>query len=98
MTTSAIVTENPGKRFGKLWAARDISFEVKLGEVVGFIGQNGAGKTTVMRMITSLLRPTAGRVHIQGRQADRPGGSALGLEGIARGNPSRRAGVRPEAV
>jgi ABC-type multidrug transport system ATPase subunit len=65
MTTAAITTENLGKRFGAVWAAREVSFEVQPGEVVGFIGRNGAGKTTVMRMIASLLNPTIGRVLIQ---------------------------------
>jgi len=50
------------KRYGDLWAVKNVSFKVAGGEVVGFLGRNGAGKTTTMRMITGFLPPTQGRV------------------------------------
>lgn len=50
-------------------AVRDVSFDVAAGELVALLGPNGAGKSTTMRMLTTLLPPTAGRVHIAGRDA-----------------------------
>jgi branched-chain amino acid transport system ATP-binding protein len=55
------------KRFGGVVANRDVSFEVRPGELVGVIGPNGAGKSTLFDLITGFARPDAGRVHIDGR-------------------------------
>src|SRR5512139_2090840 len=49
-------------------AVDHISFEVRAGEIYGLLGPNGAGKTTTLRMISGLLRPTAGRVWIRGAE------------------------------
>ena len=54
------------KRFGRTEAVRGLTFSVSGGEIVGLLGPNGAGKTTTIRCIASLLRPTAGKVHIGG--------------------------------
>lgn len=54
------------KRFGSFVAVNQISFEVRRGELFGFIGANGAGKTTAMRMITGLLRPSEGEAVVAG--------------------------------
>jgi lipooligosaccharide transport system ATP-binding protein len=54
------------KRFGELTAVDDVSFEVRRGEVFAFLGPNGAGKTTTIKMLTTLLRPTSGRVELDG--------------------------------
>ena len=54
------------KRYGALEAVRGIDLEVRQGEVFGFLGPNGAGKTTTLRMLTGLLRPTAGRIVVAG--------------------------------
>lgn len=51
----------------EFWALRDVSFEVRRGEALGIIGQNGAGKSTVLKTLTKLLRPTRGSCHIVGR-------------------------------
>jgi ABC-2 type transport system ATP-binding protein len=54
------------QRYGTSFAVRDLSFDVAHGEVFGFIGPNGSGKTTTIRVMTTLLEPTAGRVEIDG--------------------------------
>lgn len=54
------------KRFGNFTAVDDLSFSVNEGEVYGFLGQNGAGKSTTIRMILSLIKPTSGSINIFG--------------------------------
>ena len=54
------------KRYGKFTAVDEVSLEVARGEIHGFLGPNGAGKTTTIRMIAGLLKPTSGRIAIDG--------------------------------
>lgn len=62
----AIQATNLTKRFGDFTAVNAISFEVKKGEIFGFLGANGAGKTTAMRMLTGLSQPTDGEAQVAG--------------------------------
>ena len=50
-----------------LWALRDVSFDVREGEVIGLVGRNGAGKTTLLKVLSRITRPTAGFAEIHGR-------------------------------
>jgi len=61
-----IVAEQLSKAFGDLQAVREVSFSVATGEIFAFLGPNGAGKTTTIKMLTTLLRPTSGRITIDG--------------------------------
>ena len=57
---NAIEINNLTKKFGDFTAVNNVSFNVKKGDVYGFLGPNGSGKTTVIRMIMGLITPTSG--------------------------------------
>ena len=63
---SIIKVNHISKHFGNLKAVDDLSFEVKEGEVFGFLGQNGSGKSTTIRMLLSLIHPTSGHIELFG--------------------------------
>jgi ABC-2 type transport system ATP-binding protein len=70
----AIEARGLTRNFGAFRAVDDLSFEVRHGEIFGLVGANGAGKTTVIKMLTGILRPTAGAGHVAGvdmRRAER---------------------------
>ncbi len=64
--TLAIRTESLTKHYGEVKALIDLSLEVRMGEVFGFLGPNGSGKTTMIRTVLDLIRPTDGRAEILG--------------------------------
>ena len=66
MKDKAIYTDKLTKRFGRFTAVDNISFEVRQGEIFGFLGANGAGKTTAMRMLCGLSIPTSGKGFVAG--------------------------------
>jgi len=68
---SVIKVENLTKRFGNFTAVDRISFEVEKGEIFGFLGANGAGKTTAMRMLCGLSQPTSGSGTVAGYDISR---------------------------
>lgn len=66
MTAPVIQTDKLTKRFGDFVATNEITFEVQPGEIFGFLGANGAGKTTAMRMLCGLSIPTSGEARVAG--------------------------------
>nr|WP_242542202.1 ABC transporter ATP-binding protein [Vagococcus sp. DIV0080] len=57
--------------YGMIQAVKEVSFEVKQGEIVSLIGANGAGKTTILRTISGLVRPSSGSVHFEGKAIEK---------------------------
>jgi ABC-2 type transport system ATP-binding protein len=66
MSDFVLETEQLTKRYGRRCAVEDLCLEVERGDVFGFLGQNGAGKSTTIRMIVGLVRPTLGKIHLLG--------------------------------
>ena len=64
----AITAKGLTMRFGPFTAVDNVDFEIRRGEIFGFLGSNGCGKTTTMKMLTGLLRPTEGQATLFGRQ------------------------------
>ena len=69
MSEPVILVENLTRRFGDFIAVDHINFEVHAGEIVGYLGPNGSGKTTTIRMLLGLLQPTDGRAIVLGYDA-----------------------------
>ena len=63
---NVIEVENLTKKFGDFIAVNAITFEVKKGEIFGFLGANGAGKTTAMKMLIGIAKPTSGSAKVAG--------------------------------
>lgn len=66
----AIEAEHLTMRFGDFTAVDDVGFRIEAGEIFGFLGSNGCGKTTTMKMLTGLLAPTEGKARLFGRDVD----------------------------
>jgi len=76
--------ENMSKYFGGLAAVKDVSFEVREGQIFGFIGPNGAGKTTLFSMIAGALKPSTGKIRRSGKDVTGLSRFKLVKAGIAR--------------
>jgi ABC-2 type transport system ATP-binding protein len=72
MNTPAISVSNLSKRYGDVLAVNDATFEVPLGTICGFVGPNGSGKTTTIRMLLGLIKPTSGNGSIIGNSIGHP--------------------------
>lgn len=84
-----ITINHLSKRYGALLAVDDLSFTVAPGEVLGFLGANGAGKSTTMRMIAGFVSPSAGRVSVCGHDIERDSVAAKSCMGyLPEGAPS----------
>lgn len=64
--TNIIEVENLWKKFGSFAANKDLTFQVKTGEIFGFLGANGAGKTTAIKILCGLWKPTSGKIKVAG--------------------------------
>ena len=64
---SSVVSPPTGLRPSEFWALRDISFDLRRGEVLGLIGANGSGKSTLLRLLTGIFPPDQGEIAVKGR-------------------------------
>jgi Cu-processing system ATP-binding protein len=87
MTKPTVVVSGVAKRYGKVSAVKDVSFTLNEGETVALVGHNGAGKTTIVKLLLGLIRPSEGSIEVLG-------------EDPARGNFAvrQRLGYLPESV
>ncbi|HSX47514.1 MAG TPA: ATP-binding cassette domain-containing protein [Patescibacteria group bacterium] len=76
------------KKFGKITAVDNISFEVEKGEIFAFLGPNGAGKSTTIKMLTTMLSPTSGSLYMAGHDVTKERDSARKAFGIVFQDPS----------
>jgi len=74
---AVIKVENISKHFGALKAVDNLSFEVEAGQVFGFLGQNGSGKSTTIRMLLSLIHPSSGSIELFGKSIQKNRASIL---------------------
>ena len=75
------------KNFGKKQILKDVSFEIKEGDILGFIGPNGAGKTTTIKLILGLQSITSGKVYINGYNVEKEFTKAIEKVGAIVENP-----------
>ena len=71
MTKPTVVVSGVAKRYGKVSAVKDVSFTLNEGETVALVGHNGAGKTTIVKLLLGLIRPSEGRVEVLGEDPAR---------------------------
>ena len=75
------------KKIGGKWIIKDVSFDIFSGEIFGFLGPNGSGKTTTIRMLVDLIRPTEGQIIICGKDIHKQRNEALSFVGSIVENP-----------
>lgn len=83
-----IEVRDVSKHFGEIKAVDNISFEVKAGEIFAFLGPNGAGKSTTISMLTTMLRPTSGKLFLNGHDVTHEQDSARKSFGIVFQDPA----------
>jgi branched-chain amino acid transport system ATP-binding protein len=84
MSAAALSVSAARKAFGGLVAVNDVSFEVKPGELLGLIGPNGSGKTTMLNLISGALKPSGGEVRLDGQRISGLAEHAIARRGVAR--------------
>ena len=85
MTNTAVLTvKNVTKNFGGIRAVIDVSFDLRENEVLGLIGPNGSGKTTMMNLISGALKPTSGEISLYNREISGQPANRISKQGIAR--------------
>jgi branched-chain amino acid transport system ATP-binding protein len=82
--TALLALDKVSKRFGGLQAVRDLSFEMKQGEILGLIGPNGAGKSTLFNLINGVFAPTTGRIRFNGADITGEKPYMIARRGLAR--------------
>lgn len=90
---SVLEIRNLLKRFDSVLAVDDLSFSVAPGEIFGFLGGNGAGKTTSLRMVLDIIRPTSGTIKVLGAAPDRRVAAAIGFLPEERGLYSNMSAI-----
>lgn len=88
MANPIISASHVVKTFGPVEAVRDISFQVQPGEIFAFLGPNGAGKSTTIKMLTTMLRPTSGKLFLAGHDVTKKRDQARKAFGIVFQDPS----------
>ena len=78
----AIVIEHLSHRFNSRYALKDLSYEVRQGEIFALLGPNGAGKTTTIRLVNGLYTPTSGRINVLGMDSVRQGSQIRQQTGV----------------
>jgi branched-chain amino acid transport system ATP-binding protein len=84
MSAAALSVVEARKVFGGLVAVNDVSFEVRQGELLGLIGPNGSGKTTMLNLISGALRPSSGEIRLEGDRISGEPVHAIARRGVAR--------------
>jgi branched-chain amino acid transport system ATP-binding protein len=79
-----LVADAVTKRFGGLVAVNDLSFALQENEVLGLIGPNGSGKTTMMNLISGALKPTSGQIRLDGESISDAATQKIAIKGVAR--------------
>ncbi|HCX65325.1 MAG TPA: ABC transporter ATP-binding protein, partial [Eubacteriaceae bacterium] len=82
--------ENIDVHYGKIHAIKNVSFEVQEGEVVTLIGANGAGKTTILKTLSQILKPTNGTIYFKGQDLKKVPAHKMVYQGMAHAPEGRR--------